>query len=207
MNIWVAASDGLTETVEKLLQQQPGLTANSKDPNGYTAVHGAASYGHVDLLRLLVNKYHGDINVRDNDGDTPLHHTEDVATAKVIIEELNADFQATNNEGKTPLDVFEEDQESIELIQYMKEKCGLPLNQDSLGIDAEQLAQFKDNLRYTLEHESVDDQDPANIKRREKLEQILQSDNVEQELENYIRDLVRNQIFGAEHDDSAKKRR
>ncbi len=55
-------------------------TANSPDPNGYTPVHAAASYGHRDLLYKLINVYNGDINVRDEDGDTPLHHVEDYET-------------------------------------------------------------------------------------------------------------------------------
>ncbi|AMD21465.1 HER186Wp [Eremothecium sinecaudum] len=205
MNIWVAASDGLVDKVEEFLKQ-PDLTANSKDENGYTPVHAAASYGHVELLRLLLNKHNGDVNIKDNDGDTPLHHTEDIAVAKVLVEEFGADFSITNEEGKTALQVFEEDYENIQLIQYMKEKSGLPLHQDSLGIDKEQLSQFKDSIRYTLENDPVDDNDPASVARRQRLEQILQGENVEQELESYIRETIRGQ-FGQSNDDQSSKRR
>ncbi|QLQ81322.1 hypothetical protein HG537_0F00830 [Torulaspora globosa] len=193
MNIWTAASDGREDLVDQILGQNTELNANSKDPNGYTAVHAAAAYGHIDLLRKLCHQYGGDINIRDNDGDTPLHHCEDVNTAKVIVEELGGDITLTNDEGKTALQSFEEDAEFPELIQYMRLQCGVPQNQDSLGIDQQQLEQFKDSIRYTLETEPDDTNDPESQARRRKLEQIIQGENVEQELENYIREIVRSQ--------------
>ncbi|CUS23354.1 LAQU0S09e02872g1_1 [Lachancea quebecensis] len=200
MNIWIAASDGRAELVEKFLSE--GFTAESKDPNGYTPIHAAASYGHINLLRKLCSSpYSGSVNVRDNDGDTPLHHCEDANTARVILEELGGDAKLTNNEGKTALAVCEEDGEFTELIQYLRGVVGQ--QEEPLGIDSEQLAQFKDNLRYTLENDPETD-DPQSIERRQKLEQILNGGNPEQDLENYIRDLVRSQLLT---DDEPSKRR
>lgn len=195
MNIWTAASDGRQDLVEQILAQNSGLNANSKDPNGYTPVHAAAAYGHIELLKKLCKQYNGDINIRDSDGDTPLHHCEDVDTARVIVEELGADINLTNEEEKTALQSFEEDAEFPELIQYMRLKCGIPQDQDSLGIDTEQLQQFKDSIRYTLETEPEDSNDPESQARRQKLEQIIQGENAEQELENYIREIIRSQIM------------
>ncbi|CAL9733339.1 hypothetical protein MOSE0_A03598 [Monosporozyma servazzii] len=191
MNIWVASSDGRTDLVEQFLNNGSGITANSKDPNGYTPVHAAAAYGHVDLLKKLCTQYGGDINVRDSDGDTPLHHCEDMATAQVIIEELNGDINAVNGEGKTALQVFEEDAEFPELIDYMRVKCGVPIQLDSFGIKKEDLAQFKESLRFTLENDPVDESNPESMARRKRLEEIIQSENSEQELENYIREMIR----------------
>ncbi|CCE90066.1 uncharacterized protein TDEL_0A07340 [Torulaspora delbrueckii] len=195
MNIWTAASDGREDVVEQLLAQNNGLNANSKDPNGYTSVHAAAAYGHIELLKKLCKQYNGDINIRDNDGDTPLHHCEDVNTAKIIVEVLGGDISLTNEEGKTALQSFEEDAEFPELIQYMRLQSGIPQDQDSLGIDADQLQQFRDNIRYTLETEPEDLNDPESQARRKKLEQIIQGENAEQELENYIREIIRSQIM------------
>ncbi|CCK72044.1 uncharacterized protein KNAG_0I02590 [Huiozyma naganishii CBS 8797] len=192
MNIWVAASDGRLDVVKSFLTDSTGLTANSADPNGYTPIHAAAAYGHIDMLRTLCREYDGDINIRDADGDTPLHHIEDVATATFIIEELNGAYNLTNNEGKTALQVFEENAEDPDLIEYMKLKCGIPLQTDSFGIDKDELAQFKDNIHYTLQNETAfDDLDEESLARRKKLEEIIQGDNAEQELENYIREMIR----------------
>ncbi|CCC70024.1 hypothetical protein NCAS_0D04430 [Naumovozyma castellii] len=198
MNIWIAASDGRQDLVEQYLTaENTPFTANSKDPNGYTPIHAAAAYGHKDLLRLLCSTYNGDVNVRDSDGDTPLHHCEDLETATMIIEELNGDFTIANNEGKTALQTFEEDGEFPDLIQYMREKSGIPVEQDSLGLNQEELAQFKDSIRYTLEQDPAgENDDPESLARRQRLEQIIQGDNAEQELENYIREMVRSQLIG-----------
>lgn len=198
MNIWIAASDGKEDLVEQILLQGSGVDANIKDPNGYTPVHAAAAYGHKNLLRKLCSQYNGDINIKDHDGDTPLHHCEDVETAKVIVEDLCGDITLMNEEGKTALQAFEEDGEFPELIQYMRTKSGIPISQDSSGIDTEQLAQFKDSIRFTLENDPVDENDAESLLRRQKLEQILQGENSEQELENYIRDIIRSQIMNGD---------
>lgn len=196
MNIWIAASDGRGDLVEKFISENPNITANTPDPNGYTAMHAAAAYGHIDLLRRLTKEFGGDINIKDSDGDTPLHHTEDINTAKCLIEELGCDFNIANSEGKTALQVAEEDQEFPELIQYLREKSGVPVEEDSLGIDANMMAEFKNNLRYTLENDQDENLDPESLANKKRLEQIIQGDNAEEELEVYIRDLVRSKMMG-----------
>ncbi|CDO93129.1 unnamed protein product [Kluyveromyces dobzhanskii CBS 2104] len=194
MNIWIAASNGETETVEKFINA--GQTANDKDDNGYTPVHAAAAYGHIDLLKTLVQKYQGDVNIRDSDDDTPLHHCEDATTARVLIEELKADYGLSNNEGRTCFQVWQDTcDENLDLMKYAEEVLGESVFDSSLGIDKEQLSQFKDNIRYTLENDPVDESDPESLERRKKLESIIQGENAEEELEKYIRDLVHNQFF------------
>ena len=49
-----------------------------------------------------------DVNARDGDGDTPLHHCDDVNSAKLLIEG-GADFRLQNSEGLTALGVKEEE--------------------------------------------------------------------------------------------------
>ncbi|SCU78058.1 LANO_0A01970g1_1 [Lachancea nothofagi CBS 11611] len=203
MNVWIAASDGNIQKVEEYFSE--GFGPESKDPNGYTPIHAAASYGHVDMLRKLCSEpYNGSVNVRDNDGDTPLHHCEDLAAAKVILEELGGNFKLTNNDGNTALEVLEEDQEFPDLIQYLRGQSGVA--EEPLGIDSEQMAQFKDNLRYTLENEP-ETNDPESAARRQRIEQILDGGNPEQELEQYIRDLVRSQWSDQGAEPDTKRRR
>ena len=90
-NIWIAAADNQRQIVEQYINSNE-YTPNSKDPNGYTAIHAAASYGHLNLLQYLIEKG-GDINIQDNEGDTPLHHVEDLKTAKYIVEKLGASYK------------------------------------------------------------------------------------------------------------------
>lgn len=201
MNIWIAASDGRASIVEKLLQENYQRDGNVRDPNGYTPVHAAAAYGHVDLLRKLCQDYSGNIDVKDNDGDTPLHHCEDAHTARVILEELGGNLSLQNEEGKTALQSAEEDAEFPELIQYLRVKSGISADEDSLGIDAEQWSQFKDNIRYTIETEPSNE-DPEAIARRQILEEILRGDNPEQELQSYIREVIRSQSDNNTENDS-----
>jgi len=83
-NIWVAAGDGDLERVMELVEGQ-SLSPNVPDPNTYTPMHAAASYGHLHVLQYLISKG-GDVNVTDSDGDTPLYVVEDVATARFLVE-------------------------------------------------------------------------------------------------------------------------
>ena len=53
-NIWIASSDGDIPAVLEHLAA--GVAVDAKDDNGYTPVHAAASYGHTELLRLLLDR-------------------------------------------------------------------------------------------------------------------------------------------------------
>ncbi|SSD60040.1 related to Ankyrin repeat-containing protein YCR051W [Saccharomycodes ludwigii] len=215
MNIWIAASDGKTDLVEKYIKEQ-GFTANCKDPNGYTPLHAAASYGHRTLLAKLVKEFGGDINIKDEDGDTPLHHVEDVITARYMVEELDANYNLKNNEGQTPLETFESDVDSSpELVQYMKSLgntegvTGSDNGNFLDGIDAEQYEQYKENLKYTLSTEIP--QDEESLARQRRVQEIMNGDNVDEELEKYVRDLIHQQLFtgadNAESEPSMKRRK
>lgn len=69
------------------------------DENSYSPLHAAASWGHADLLRYLVERG-GDINLTDSDRETPLYVVENVAMAKLVVE-LGGDPRWTNEEGLT----------------------------------------------------------------------------------------------------------
>jgi hypothetical protein len=64
-----AARNGDTARVRELLRK--GANANAKDRGGWTPLHWAAFWGHVDVARLLLE--HGaDPSIRDKHGRTPL---------------------------------------------------------------------------------------------------------------------------------------
>lgn len=62
-------------------------------------MHAAASYAHLELLEYLIS-VGGDINLRDDDGDTPLYVVESVDAARWLVEH-GADASITNDEGLT----------------------------------------------------------------------------------------------------------
>lgn len=66
VELFDAAKDGDVETLEQLLKKDAKLVAK-KDENGWTPVHEVARGGHIDALKLLVEKG-ADINERANFG-------------------------------------------------------------------------------------------------------------------------------------------
>ncbi|MCJ1248386.1 hypothetical protein MMC30_005603 [Trapelia coarctata] len=83
-----------------LLRSKPEL-ASSQDEHGYSLMHAAASYNHLDLLRTLVNEFKVDANIRDEDGETALFVVETVEAAQILVEELHLDPEIKNAEGNT----------------------------------------------------------------------------------------------------------
>ena len=83
-----------------VLQAQPAL-ASTQDEHGYSLVHAAASYNHLDLLRALIQDFHVDPNIKDEDGETALFVVETVEAAQILVDELGADVSARNDEGVT----------------------------------------------------------------------------------------------------------
>lgn len=82
-------------------------------------MHAAVGYCRVEVIEWLLglNKEGStniiDVNARDNDGDTPLHHCDDAISAKLLIK-AGANPKLTNDEGKIPLEVKEEELEDGE---------------------------------------------------------------------------------------------
>lgn len=131
-NIWIAVADGDEERV-KLLLEHSGVTPVTGDMVQYTPIHAAASYGRHDLLRLLL-RYPGvakdAVNVRDEDGDTPLFFCEDRPTAELLVTEFGADASLENDEGITVRRLLTqaaqhaEMNEHEELAEYLRSVTG-----------------------------------------------------------------------------------
>ena len=97
-----AAEDGDLEKVKALLKGNPRLVFR-KDDEGQTPLHVAASKGHKDVAKLLMD-YKADVNARKKYGDTPLHYA--AHGHKDVVELLlanKADVNAKDNIGYTPL--------------------------------------------------------------------------------------------------------
>lgn len=202
-NIWVAAADNQIELVQEYLRSG-NYAADSKDENGFTPLHAAASYGHRDLLRLLV-ALGGNINVQDGEGDTPLHHTEDVDTAKLLVEELDADFRVKNDAGQTAAAFIEEEDENPELAQYLRSLAhGTPPPVPALNNLPSPGTVQGHQIRYSLEDELAE-MDPE---KRKKLEEIVNGENPEAALRELVTAAVRDGLsqYKAEEGDSKRLR-
>jgi ankyrin repeat protein len=81
--------------------------------------HAAVSYGHTELIQFLMSSG-ANPNLRDFDGDTPLHFCEEPEVADFLISH-GADPSAVNNEGDTLFDKAEED-ENVSMIEYWTSK-------------------------------------------------------------------------------------
>lgn len=206
-NIWVAASDGDLQTVKSLIESGH-FTPNSKDPNGYTPIHAAVSYGHTDLLKYLVEKG-GDINIQDTEGDSPLHHVEDLKMAKLLVETYKADWKQKNEEGQIPADYIEEDSEFPEVVQYLRS-----LNHDNPNNDAnilDSLPKPEDvtdhQIRYSYENQG-DITIDINDEQRLKLKEIVEGENPEEKLTEFLKKQVHDQFYSNnEESENSKKRR
>ncbi|CAE6380139.1 unnamed protein product [Rhizoctonia solani] len=121
-NIWIAAGDGDLERVKTLVEEQ-GISPNAADDViGYTPMHAAASYGHIPILTYLISKG-GDVNITDEEGDTPLYTAESVPVAQFLVEH-GALVDVTNSEGASPIEATEED--FPEVSAYLRSKSSLP---------------------------------------------------------------------------------
>lgn len=116
-NFWISASEGNLNAVRNYIENQ-NISVNAADPQGYTAIHAAASYDHIELLNYLFG-IGGDPNVQDHDGDTPLHHCENVETAKVLVQH-GANWSIKNKDGLAPAAYIIEDGDFPELGKYLQ---------------------------------------------------------------------------------------
>lgn len=99
-----------------------GANVNLQTDRGWTLLHTAAYYGHVDLVQLLLD-YGADVNSKNKKGRTPLHlavynmdlaeydgklsqHEDPIGVRTKIVQlllEHGANVDSQDNDGKTPL--------------------------------------------------------------------------------------------------------
>jgi hypothetical protein len=101
-----AASSGNPEVVREILRFHPNLEA--RDREGKTAMFAAGDWRirdkdgeRVECVRLLAEAG-GNVNARDNNGNTPLHETFLTDVEEELLK-LGADVNARNKNGETPI--------------------------------------------------------------------------------------------------------
>jgi ankyrin repeat protein len=127
-SLWIAASEGSLDRVLHFLQQLNAKSVDFHDENGFTALMAAVQYGHVKLADELISRG-ADVNFRDTDGATALHHCDTVECAKLLINK-GADMKIKNRDGETPLmlkksdlseldDEFDDDEDKSNLTKLV----------------------------------------------------------------------------------------
>lgn len=101
------------------LQAHPEL-ASRQDSHGYSLVHAATSYGHIGLLRALIQDLHVDPNIRDEDGETALFNAESVELAKELIQ-LGVKVDTENSDGQTAAEKLDDEDEQPMVAAYLRE--------------------------------------------------------------------------------------
>jgi uncharacterized protein len=117
----LAAED--PSTLLTLLRSNPSLAAG-QDEHGYSLLHAASSYGHIDLLHALVRDFKVDVNLTDEDGDTCLFVAESLDIARCLVEELEIDLTIKNNGGLTAQEAIDQDGSFPEVAAYLGEVNG-----------------------------------------------------------------------------------
>lgn len=107
---WVAlhfaANEGQEEIVKELLLH-PDIQIEALSSIGRTPLHLASIRGYTKIVRLLVSNG-ANVNVKDNDENTPLHYSSEFGHFECIIyfiKETEADAMIKNKFGYTPSDI------------------------------------------------------------------------------------------------------
>lgn len=116
-NQYLLAADN-SPALLPLLRENPSL-ASDQDEHGYSLIHAAASYNHLDLLRTLVRELNVPVDLKDEDGETALFVVEGVAAAKVLVEELGLDPKITNSEGLTAKEKIAAEDDWPEVAEFL----------------------------------------------------------------------------------------
>ncbi|KAF4460821.1 Ankyrin repeat-containing [Fusarium albosuccineum] len=101
-----------------LLRENPAL-ASSQDEHGYSLVHAAASYNHLDLLRALVREFNVNVDLKDEDDETALFVVETEDAAQVLVEELGANVNHKGSEGLTAREKIEAEGDFPAVAAYL----------------------------------------------------------------------------------------
>jgi hypothetical protein len=118
-NPFLLAADNSPELLP-LLRRHHSI-ASSQDDHGYSLVHAAASYNHLNLLRSLLVEFNVPVDLKDEDNETALFVCETIECARLLVEEFHADTTVKSMDGKTARERIESDGDFPEVAAYLLE--------------------------------------------------------------------------------------
>ncbi|KAF2743114.1 hypothetical protein M011DRAFT_471650 [Sporormia fimetaria CBS 119925] len=193
------------------LSQHPHL-ASTSDAHGYSLVHAAVSYNQRDVLRELINTYKANVNILDEDGESPLFAAENASIAKSLVEDYGADWTLRNSEGKTAEErIADEEGEDHEVVVFLR---GLRLQgqDETVAVNGEGMdgihpppplpGGVKVNVGTMAEDDMGEAPDPE-IRRR--IEELAASDDFQtEEGQARLRELVAEIVSGMGDEDAGR---
>ncbi|KAK6643078.1 hypothetical protein RUM43_004581 [Polyplax serrata] len=83
------------------------VSVNELDEAGMSLLHWAADRGSLDVVKYLVDTLGADVNVRDTNGQTPLHFAVscDYEDVEKYLVKAGADINLRDNEGFSPYEI------------------------------------------------------------------------------------------------------
>ncbi len=211
-NPFTLAADNSAQLLP-LLRSNHSL-ASSQDAHGYSLPHAAASYNHLDLLRTLVNEFHVDVNIKDEDGETPLFVVETVESAQCLLEELKADPLVKNAEDMTAEEKIRAEGDNVTIADFLRESR---LRNASESAELSQHPQnhpppLPPNVKMQLEsledEESLGDSAQVDPEFRRRIEELAAREDFQaEEGQQQLRELITDAIRGASSDERAVRQR
>ena len=210
-NIFTLAADNSSQLLP-ILRANPSL-ASAQDGHGYSLVHAAASYNHLDLLRTLIHEFHVDPNIRDEDGETALFVVESVEPAQCLLEELGADLAVKNDEALTAEEKIRTEGDYPTIAEFLRESrvVGTPADRDSQSTEnGSHLPPLPPNVKVhlgTMEDSQTLESIEADPDFRRRIEELAARDDFQgQEGQKQLRDLITDAIRGAGTEDGRQVR-
>ena len=121
-----------------LLRSNPQL-AVEQDEHGYSMLHAAASYNHLDLMDSLKAEFSIDPNIVDEDGETALFVVETVEAAQHLLEAVGTSPEIRNEEGITAEEKIRAEGDFVAVADYLSEvrerRAGGSRSESGVGAD------------------------------------------------------------------------
>lgn len=201
-NPYLLACDNPTALLD-LLRSNPAI-ASSQDEHGYSLLHAAASYGHVDLLRALVKEFNVDVNLVDEDGETCLFVCENPKVAQCLVEELSVDINKTNDEGQRADEKLEAEEEFPRVLEYLRGALGLSVSAPAdsapgpLNAPGPIPGNMQVNVGTMSEQEASAGETEVDPEFKRRIDELAAREDFHSEAtQNELRDLVRDALGGS----------